>query len=450
MEKHKMIEISDIVLLGLSGGPDSMCLFYLLLKYREIVPFSLRVVHVNHLLREEANAEALFVESECKKYEIPCDIIEVDVACLAKKEKMSTEEAGRMARYQAFHQMLQIEEDLTGKKGKIAVAHNKNDVAETLLFHLFRGAGMQGLSGILPVNGSIIRPILCFEREEIEAFLEEEKIPYCVDQSNHEDVYTRNRIRKHILPYAEKEISQGATNHIFDAAEMIASAQDFILSVVEEEKKRSIINKNQKFFVMEKEFRGLHDTIKKELLRSVLFDVAGKQKDFTRSHIDDLVKLFDKQVGKEIFLPYQIRAGKTYEGVWICKKEEELVYQSRKLEIGTQVDPVLGEIFVEIMDAGNLVGIPEKKCTKWFDYDKIKRYLFLRTRREGDYFVINEQGNKKKIKEYMINQKIPKEERDKMVLLADEDHIVWVPGYRISEKYKVTEKTKRVIKIYIG
>lgn len=450
IEKHRMIEKDDIVILGLSGGPDSMCLYHLLLRYREKIPFSLRVVHINHMLRKEAKEEALFVEEQCRKHQVPCDIVEIDVTELAKKEKVSTEEAGRMARYHTFRRILKLEEELTTKKGKIAIAHNKNDVAETLLFHLFRGAGMQGLTGIAPVNGNIIRPILCLTREEIELYLKKENIPYCIDQSNMEDVYTRNRIRKHILPYAEREISAGATNHIFDTAEMIASTQDYILTVVEAEKKRTIKKENDKIFIKNQEFQLLHDTIKNELLRSVLFEVAGRQKDFTKSHIEDLKDLFEKQVGKEIDLPYQIKASKTYDGVWVRKKEELSEYQARKLEIGKQSDPVLGEIFVEIMDVANLAEIPEKKCTKWFDYDKIKRYLCLRTRSEGDYFVINKQGNKKKLKEYMINQKIPKEERKKMVLLADEDHIVWVPGYRISEKYKVSEKTKRVIKIYIS
>jgi tRNA(Ile)-lysidine synthase len=454
-----MIKKDDLIILGLSGGPDSMCLFHLLLAYKEIVPFSLCAVHVNHMLRKEANEEAIFVQDECDKFDVPCHVITIDVAALAKKEKISTEEAGRMARYQAFEQILQIEAGLTDvdekkvsdpSKGKIAIAHNKNDVAETVLFNLFRGTGMQGLGGIDPINGNIIRPILCLKREEIERYLKENDISFCTDLSNVEDIYTRNRIRKHILPYAEKEINDQAINHIAETTETLRDAQDFIMSAVGEAKKQTIIERKHKIFIKKEEFELLHVTIKNELLRSVLFELSGKQKDITRIHISDLRNLFDKQVGKEISLPYQMLARRAYDGIILGEKEEGAeVYVPKKLEMGKQMDPILGEVSVEIIDKRNLTEIPEKTCTKWFDYDKIKRYLFLRTRKSGDYIVINKEGNKKKIKEYMINQKIPKEERDKMVLLADGDHIVWIPGYRISETYKVTEETKRVIKIHI-
>lgn len=445
IEKENMIEKGDLLVLGLSGGPDSMCLFYLLLKYQEVFPFTLRAVHVNHMLRKEADDEALFVQNECKKNGIACDIVKVDVEALSKKGKMSTEEAGRMARYEAFNRVIDK------KKGKIVIAHNKNDVAETVLFNLFRGTGLKGLGGISPVNGNIIRPLLCCKREEIEKYIIQEGITCCRDLSNEEDIYTRNRIRKHILSYAEREISEGATEHIFDTAEMIRDTQDYILSVVECEKRKIIIERNDKIFIKTDDFLKLHDTIKFELLRSVLFDVAGERKDISRSHIISLRNLFEKQVGKEISLPYQICGSKTYDGVWVKKREEtSFEYQARNLEIGEQRDPVLGLITVDVIDAGELAEIPEKKCTKCFDYDRIIKYLVLRTRNVGDYFIINKEGNKKTVKEYMINQKIPKEERDRMVLFADEDHIIWIPGYRISEAYKVTEKTKRVIRIQIS
>ena len=176
-----MIKAGDHVVAGVSGGADSVSLLVLLAKLKEKIPFSLEVVHINHLIRKEAGEDADFVRSLCDTYQIPFTLVTADVESLAKTWGMSTEEAGRKVRYDAFRKALSDSRPTDGKsgagKGKIAVAHNSNDRAETILFNLFRGTGPSGMVGIKPVNGEIIRPLLCFSREEIEAYLRRNTYP---------------------------------------------------------------------------------------------------------------------------------------------------------------------------------------------------------------------------------------------------------------------------------
>ena len=250
VKKYRMIEEKDTIIAGVSGGADSVCLLFMLLQIREQIPFHLAVVHVNHGIREDAGEDAAYVKELCEKYGLPFYLTEVKLKKYAKEEGLSEEEAGRKIRYRAFEAALKEELALQGiseaeNKGKIAVAHNSNDRAETMLFHLFRGTGLTGLSGIKPVNGKIIRPLLCLERREIEEWLDRGDISYRTDSTNVQDIYTRNKIRHHILPYAEEEICRGAVSHMSRAADDLLEAEEYI-------KKQTFLAK-QKCVLYEKE-----------------------------------------------------------------------------------------------------------------------------------------------------------------------------------------------------
>ena len=187
-----MAEAGDCIVAGVSGGADSVCMLHLLVRLQREIPFRLAVVHVNHGLRAEAGEDAVFVEKLCGDLRIPFYLREVDMAGYAAAHRLSGEEAGRLLRYRAFQEVL--EEIKSGDRGRIAVAHNADDRAETMLFHMFRGSGLKGLSSIRPVRESIIRPLLCVSREQIEAYLREERLDWREDATNGEDVYARNKI----------------------------------------------------------------------------------------------------------------------------------------------------------------------------------------------------------------------------------------------------------------
>lgn len=222
IKEYEMIQENDVVIAGVSGGADSVCLLFVLLEIQKKMPFQIRVVHVDHGIRKEAGRDAAFVEQLCRENKLSFYLERADVPALSKSSGLSVEEEGRRVRYQAFEKAL-------GKDtGKIAVAHNSNDRAETMLFHLFRGTGLRGMSGIRPVNGRVIRPLLCVSRQEIEAWLTQKGLSYCEDSTNSEDVYTRNRIRHHILPYAQQQICQGAVGNMNRAAQELFLANEFV------------------------------------------------------------------------------------------------------------------------------------------------------------------------------------------------------------------------------
>ena len=222
MQQHQMLEEKDKVLAGVSGGADSVCMLLILGACRAKMDLSLQVVHIEHGLRaQESMEDAEFVRQLCRRLDIPCTVVHEDVAALAAREGLTTEEAGRKARYAAF-------EKLCPEGGKIAVAHNMHDQAETVLFHLARGSGLDGLAGIRPVRGRIIRPLLCCGRDEIEAYLTQLGQTWRTDRTNEETVYSRNLIRHKVLPLLSGDVNAQAVRHICEAAELVGEAGRYL------------------------------------------------------------------------------------------------------------------------------------------------------------------------------------------------------------------------------
>ncbi len=453
--KNHMIEKDDVVVVGVSGGPDSICLFHVLRGLQERISFSMHVVYVNHKIRKEAVEEAQFVRLLCEKYKIAFSLFEIDVEKMAQEEKLSLEEAGRNARYKAFRE---IQKSIGSSK--IAIAHTKNDRAETVLFHLFRGSGLKGLGAINAVREDIIRPILCLERKDVETYLRNRGYEFRIDLSNDTDDYTRNRIRHHILPFANTEVCENIISHINETSQIAEETENFIHKTMLREKENCVTKTKEGYLEIQGTyFLSLHVVLQKAILRDCLFVLAASSKDITSKNIENLLALFTKQVGKEVMLPYKLMATKTYTGVCIAngimaeKKKELKTCQERKL-IRTKLPESIIEKGVGVVSFREFMAdpfqeIPEKKYTKWFDYDKIIESLVLRTRKPGDYLTVNLEEDKKTIKEYMINEKIPKEMRDTIFLFADGSHVLWVIGYRISQHYKVTDQTKRILQIQI-
>lgn len=496
IESQKMISDRDVIFAGVSGGADSVCLLAMLSRLSREINFDLIVVHVHHGIREDADGDAAYVEELCRKSDIPFYIKKVDMAGYAKKMKLSPEEAGRKLRYQAFESVM---EEVYNTKGvcrsskehyKIALAHNSNDRAETMLFNLFRGSGLRGLGSIRPIRDNIIRPLLCLERVEIETYLSQQKIAYCTDSTNEDDTYTRNKIRRHILPYAQEQICSNVTAHISEAAEVLAQAQDYIQKqsifayercVIRDDGKTclKVINRNVNEAYNESEaeceqtenriildiniFRKEEPFLQSQILLHGMEELTPHRKDITKEHISSLLELCAKDGSKELFLPYGLTARKEYDRLVIFRKPEKGVKNVRDLE---EYPPIPVSVPSKVTAAG--LGIlefkyftreeffykkgeiiPEKRYTKWFDYDKITKVLVLRTRETGDYLTIDSAFRKKTVKEYMINEKIPKRQRDSIYLLADGAHIMWIPGYRISQYYKVDENTKCILQVQL-
>ncbi|MCM1086621.1 MAG: tRNA lysidine(34) synthetase TilS [Muribaculaceae bacterium] len=462
--EHQMIAQGDCIVAGVSGGADSICMLYMLQKLSKELGFQLFAVHVHHGVREEADADAAYVEKVCKELGVPFYLRKVDMMGYAKEKGLSPEEAGRQLRYQAFAEI--------PDRGfhKIAVAHHNNDRAETLLFHLFRGSGLRGLGSIRPVRGQVIRPLLCLDRTEIEACLSEKNIAYCIDSTNDEDAYTRNKIRHHILPFVETQICQNATRHIGDAAQILAETEDFVQMQTALAYERCVVlqGENKDGIVLDlSKFQKEDSFLQKRILLQCLEKLTPYRKDITKEHIRALLQIIGGDGSKEVSLPYHLIARKEYEKLTIYRGKEDVdkaVSGEKPQQVSYPVSvpgdvliPGLGMLEFQSIEREDFLYqsffeekgqiIPGKTYTKWFDYDKITTVLLVRTRQTGDYLMIDRALHRKSIKEYMIHEKIPRLQRDSMYLLADGAHVLWIPGYRISQYYKVDENTKRILQV---
>lgn len=483
------------VVAGVSGGADSVCLLYVLVKLRDMLQeepcggpdragrcaggLKLRAVHVNHRLRREAKEDAAYVRRLCEGWQVPFVLVEEDVEALAKREKLSCEEAGRQVRYRAFGQALAEMDAGSGTRGCIAVAHNSGDRAETLLFHLFRGSGLEGMGSIRPVRknedgSSVIRPLLSCSRAEIEGFLKKEGVKWKEDSTNAEDLYTRNKIRNRILPYVEKEICPQARAHLSREAALLAATADFVGKKTQEALMRCAEDSEEKgerrfeaaAFLQEEPFLQDH------MLMSSIQEL-GRKKDMTAAHVEQIKRLFLPSCisGRRVALPVLGICAYRQFGQVILKRETGCQGTTEAADFWEQPEvpllagrffvPGLGEVRAQFLPGPGAEGrkegekavflknIPEKKYTKWFDYDKITEYAMFRTRRPGDYLTINDALEKKSLKRYMIGEKIPAGKRNGLMLFADGAHVIWVPGHRMSAAYKVGTETKTVLELVI-
>ena len=434
IEKYNMIEAGSQVIVGISGGGDSVCLLFLLSRYQKKNFFHLQGVHVNHGIRgQEALRDQEYARELCERLGVPFTVYTYSVPDIAGREKRSLEETGRMVRRRAFAQKAAE----LGGKTVVALAHHENDNAETVLHNLIRGTKVAGLGGIRPVQRSeegisYIRPLLKVTREEIEAYLKQQQIPWMTDSSNEEIVYTRNRIRHKILPEMEK-INPRAVRHITQAADTFLAIEEYLRGQADR-LYREYVEKKENGYWIQKELFLEKELMQSYVIRMVLEQVEGKKQDLTAAHVESILSLGRGRTGTSVSLPGGVLASQVYGNLLIR------VPAAGKLP--------LKELEFEVFPWENQQ-IPEKTYTKWFDYDKIKSSLEIRHRKPGDFLTVTEAGGKKKLKDYMIDCKIPREERENLTLLADAGHILWIVGYRISQYYKVTSQTKTVLKVHV-
>ena len=454
IKDNNMIQKGDKVACGVSAGPDSVCLFYCLYMLREELGFEVFVVHVNHGIRgEEAKRDENFVRDLAAEHGVPFGVYSYEVPEIAASEGITVEEAGRNARKAAFADFMKIH-----GCNKIALAHNANDVAETVILNLCRGTGITGMGGIAPVHENIIRPLLFAMRHDIEEFLADNNISCLTDSTNNEDEYTRNKIRHHVLPYLEKEINPKAVRHISDAAELAREAAAFMEKESEEAAKHCLSKTEEGVLIRNEAFAGNNSVPASYVIRKGLFMITPHLKDITAEHVAMIEALYGLQTGKRASLPYGITAERTYGGVALLggksgKSNKSIIKNADMKNIQDKAINTAGhtkafgyDIYCEVTDKVP-ENIPEKAYTKWFDYDKIKGVLCIRRRKCGDRIAINDEGGTKKLSDYMIDEKIPRHLRDEIPVMADEEKILWIVGKRLAADVKVTCETRRVLMI---
>ncbi len=450
-KKWQMFSSEDCVIAGISGGADSVCLLLVLLQLQKEYHFSIVAVHVNHGLRgEEADRDEMFVKAFCEERKVPLNTYFADVKAIAKERKQSTEEAGREIRREFFEQAR-----LQYKGTKIALAHHQNDNAETFLFRLARGTGLKGMGGMKPVSGTFIRPLLCVSRMEIEAYLNDCHAKYCVDATNEEDIYTRNLIRNQVLARMEEGVNSKTVEHINRTMERIQQVEEYLEMQMQDYFKQSVKETKNGYLICAESYQAVPDVLKLLLIKEVMIRISGKEKDLEEIHFKQTDALFEKQSGRRMDLPYDMQAKRVYAGVEIYRSNgpmqelsEEVSIDLKKTE--TSFSWQNYRISCNIMNKMRTDGETlEKSHTKRFDCDIIKNGISFRTRKQGDYITIHPDGRTQKLKTFFINQKIPQEMRDQVLLVADGSHILWIVGYRVNPVYQVKEDTKRVLTVHI-
>jgi len=450
IRKYNMISPGDTVIAGISGGADSMCLLFLLYQLRDMMTDGMiypQVIHIHHGIRgKTADRDAEYVENFCKHVNIPVKTFYINVLEVVKETHETVEEAARRLRYEIF-----VKEAKCYDHAKIAIAHHADDQAETVLHNMFRGSALHGLTGIHPVGEregvAIVRPLLCLRRKEIEEYLSANAIEYMTDETNEDAVYTRNRIRHNILPEAVK-VNAGAVEHIAGIASYLLQVSDFIDQIAFEKFKTYVTAKEKSDTVSIDIalFSEEHDIIVQEVVRLAIKAAAGRLKDITAEHINQVIEIARNcQSGKYTKLPYNLRGIKNYDKLIIAS--EQTVLKEGCIE-QTKYDADYSVI--ELNSKNKTSDYPRENYTKWFDYDKITKIVHFRTRQSGDYIVTG--AGRQKLQDFFTKQKVPAIERDQVQLLVQEgdSEVIWAVSEcisRINENYKVSENTDKILQV---
>ena len=536
MTGHNMIEEGGCILAAVSGGADSMCLLEVLRELQGRAGLRLKVFHVHHGLRESADGDLRYVAEYCEERGIPFEAAYVDAAGFAAGSGLSVEEAARHLRYEALEQAAdRWEQEMlssgrataeessgrtaeeaapatghaaaktpAGHKGKchIAVAHHIEDQAETVLFNLVRGSRLTGLRGMLPVNGRIIRPLLACSRREIEEFLKERGISWREDETNEDIRYSRNLLRREVMPLLG-QINAGAGEHIARAAEEAAQTEEFLREVTEKAYREcrtsecpsdesrthgGLSDEGRMRECPSDEIRtrdSLPDKsrargdylecisvpalmrqpplIRRRVVYGVIADAAGKKKDLQDVHVQAVLRLAQKNGNGRLDLFGGVRVEKVYDKLLFSAGGQQDTV--RAAEAAARRWPSdAGEYRCRVFDFdGDMASVSRNLYTKWFDYDKIGALPIFRTRREGDRITLDESGRSKTIARYMIDAKVPAQLRGRIVLPAVGSEILWVPAGmvfasdaetgsssdsgRMSAAYLVSSHTGRILEI---
>ena len=446
INKHNMIAPGDKIIIGVSGGPDSLCLLHVLKELRGEYDCSLYAVHLNHKFRgEAADRDAAFVGEICKEWGIPAFIEVFDVPAYVVETGFSSEEAGREIRYRLFDQVC---EKVGGNK--IAVAHNLNDHVETILMRFMRGSGIDGLKGIEAVRGSIIRPLLEIERFRIEEYCAENNLTPRLDKTNLEPIYQRNKVRLELIPYIEKNFNPNIKMALSRFSGLIKDENDF-LETEAEGKLQAIAEFFDDRVVMDvPKLTAFHTALQRRIIRQCIERLSNTLNGFDFKHFEGVLEIVGKGTGAAIMLPHKIKAFRSYDKLVLAKdivKADKKCYYKLKYDYDNSVDTEKGCITIERRKAEEIGELRGQKDMIYIDPSKIKEELVLRCREPGDIFAPIGMKGTKKLKEYLIDEKVPREEREEIELIADGNEIVWIVGGRLSEKYKITNETSDAVVI---
>ncbi|MFW5976452.1 MAG: tRNA lysidine(34) synthetase TilS [Bacillota bacterium] len=453
IRNKSLVSRTDRLLLGVSGGPDSLSMLDLFNRIKEEYNLEIIVFHLNHKFRKNARKEADFVKNFCRERNIKVEIKEYNVPKLIKETNYSIEEAARKIRLKL---MLNLAEKFKIKK--IALGHNRDDLVETVLLNLFRGTGLKGLTGIDPVshykNRKLIHPLLPISRSKIENYCNYRDLNPRRDPSNKEPKYSRNKLRLEVIPYLEKEINSALKEKIAHTASILREEENFLEDQADKLVKTVLINeKENKIILSLKTLKNESRVLVKRILKKMIFKLKETPDDLYFQHYQAMEELIYKSnTNKKIELPGNIRIKKIYDKLILKYGEFNDSYTVFKkvLKVPGMVSlPDSREIKAEFLcDKKNLKSLLRKSNICLCDSEKIEYPLIIRNRKKGDRFQPLGMGGTKKVKDFFIDEKILPQKRDKIPLITDKlDRIIWIAGLRLNEKFKIKNDTEKILKI---
>lgn len=447
MNKHSMLFGGEVVLIALSGGPDSVFLLHTLNNFKEELKLTLHAIYIDHGLRpDETPIEIDLCKKHCESLNLPFITKSIDVKSFAKEKSMNIQEAARELRYKSLE-----ETAFEIKADKIALGHTADDQAETLLMRLLRGSGPLGLSGIPPVRGMIIRPLIDVERDEINRYLQCRSIDYIVDSSNLKREYIRNKIRLSLIPIM-KEINPNIIETLSRTASIFREEERYFEIIVGKTLMRLVSRKSDsriELFLSPMEF--MDKVILRRVLRKAIEGTKGLR-GISFFHIEDIIDLIrNGRRGSRLYLPKGVRVIKDYSTL-VLTVEPPVKLGSYELEVPGEVNLKETELIITASILENRESGPQTVVSSdiaFFDAERISYPLTIRSRQNGDYFYPIGFGKRKKLQDFFVDEKVPRDERDAVPLILSGDDIIWVVGYRQDERFRVNEKTKKILKIEV-
>jgi tRNA(Ile)-lysidine synthase len=464
---YDLLQKGDKVLVAVSGGPDSVALLYALLDIRDEFNLDLCVAHLNHKLRgRESDEDQKFVKNLAHRLNLKFFSKSIDVKKEAKKKKSSLEEGARLVRYRYLENLAD-----KIKADKIAIGHQADDQAETFLMRLLRGAGGTGLSGIPPKRGRIIRPLIEIKREEIEKFLKEKRQSYRIDSSNLLPNYFRNKIRLSLLPQIKKSFSPKIVDILNRASNIISLQQQYIEKKCEEilrlicKSRKSAIGRSasggkEKIVLDLKRFVDYDICLKRGMIRLCVRELVGDRfaplttgsTDLSFDSIERILDLIQtKKSGRKVKLSGNMWAEVTGENLAIYKERKRQYNYPISLPGEKNLRSLGMRIKSEIVPRSSLHEKMKSRSETvvFLDWEKLKGPFNLRSRKQKDKFKPLGMQGTKSIADFLIDRKVPRYERDEVMLLTTQKKIAWIVGHRISDEFKVTDKTKKVLKMEV-
>ncbi|CDZ75209.1 tRNA(Ile)-lysidine synthase (tRNA(Ile)-lysidinesynthetase) [Peptoniphilus sp. ING2-D1G] len=430
IKEYNMIKKGDKIIAAVSGGADSIFMLHNLHLYREKEDFCISVAHVNHGIRETAKRDEEFVRHLCENLGLEFNVTHVDMHEYATLHGMTDEEAGRYLRYSFFRK-------LKGKNGKIFLAHNANDQAETVFQRIIRGTGVDGLSAMDYVKNDLFRPILNVKRSEIIDYLYKNDIKYVEDETNSMDIYGRNKIRLKVIPYIEDNFNEGFVDSLLRLSELSKKNMNYVKDNVDNYLKNHYKNNTLDTEALKNENSYFISEVVRAFLKEQLKSIHG----IFMNNIDEIAQAIASGTKLNITLKNNINLVLSYDSLYIDEKSKNVAMESEML-----IEGINNTSYGEFIIKSNSNYEVSRNCIS-IDADKLKGNLYIRYRKNGDRFKPIGMENKKKLKDFFIDEKIPRNIRDKTPILCDDEEIVWVAPYRMSENYKVDKNTKNIINI---